>query len=52
MPMGTLFNRGDGIKMAQEVQAKLWHMGNYESYGTLAGLTFAEEGTQHRGRVI
>lgn len=25
-PLGTLYNRGDGIKMATEIGAKLWHM--------------------------
>jgi hypothetical protein len=25
-PFGTLYNRGDGITMAEEVGAKLWHM--------------------------
>lgn len=27
-PYGALYNTGDGIKMAQEVKAKLWHMSN------------------------
>ncbi|MCP9305989.1 MULTISPECIES: FAD-dependent oxidoreductase [Lactobacillaceae] len=42
-PIGTLYNRGDGIKMAQEVGAKMWHMTNYESHGILPGITFAEK---------
>lgn len=42
-PIGTLYNQGDGIKMAQEVRARLWHMANYESHGILAGLTFKEQ---------
>ncbi len=28
-PMGTLWNRGDGILMAQRAGAQLWHMGNW-----------------------
>lgn len=39
-PLGTIYNRGDGISMAQEVGAKLWHMDNYESLGLLHGLSF------------
>lgn len=39
-PLGTLYNRGDGIKMAQEVNAKLWHMWNYETLGVLHGISF------------
>lgn len=50
-PFGTLYNRGDGIKMAQEVGAKLWHMSNYESLGVVPSYTFAEEAGQ-RGRQI
>lgn len=30
---GTYYNTGDGIKMAQEVGADLWHVGNFASYG-------------------
>lgn len=39
-PLGTLYNRGDGIRMAAEVGAKLWHMHNYEAVGFLHGLAF------------
>lgn len=49
--IGTLYNRGDGIKMAAEIGAKLWHMTNYESHGVLPGYTFAEE-EGHQGRQI
>lgn len=38
-PLGTLYNRGDGLLMAEEVGADLWHMANYESAGMLHGLT-------------
>lgn len=37
-PIGTLYNRGDGITMALEVNADLWHMDCYESIGIFAGL--------------
>ncbi|MBP3700673.1 MAG: FAD-dependent oxidoreductase, partial [Lachnospiraceae bacterium] len=30
---GTDYNTGDGIKMAMEVGANLWHMANYEATG-------------------
>ncbi|VDG23961.1 NAD(P)H-dependent oxidoreductase [Lactiplantibacillus mudanjiangensis] len=50
-PLGTLFNRGDGIKMAQAVGAKMWHMTNYESHGILPGITFKEVDGE-RGRQI
>lgn len=37
-PFGSLYNRGDGIDMALEVNADLWHMGSYESGSSLGGL--------------
>lgn len=39
LPYGTLYNNGDGIKMAIEVGADLWHMQNYEPGGVV---NFAE----------
>ncbi|MFC6182385.1 FAD-binding protein [Lactiplantibacillus daowaiensis] len=39
-PLGTLYNRGDGIKMAEEVGADMWHMQNYEALGMLHGMAF------------
>lgn len=39
-PMGTLYNRGDGISIAQSAGAKMWHMANYESYSLMHGLYF------------
>jgi succinate dehydrogenase/fumarate reductase flavoprotein subunit len=38
-PMGTPYNRGDGVKMAQSVGADLWHMNNFSnsSFGVSAG---------------
>lgn len=50
-PLGTIYNKGDGIKMAEEVGAKLWHMYNYETLGLLHGLVFdTPEGK--RGQLI
>lgn len=50
-PLGTLYNRGDGQKMAQEVGADFWHMHNFESLGLLHGMAFAvPEG--ERGRLM
>ena len=31
-PYGTLYNRGDGITMALEINAALWHMNSYEGH--------------------
>lgn len=39
-PMGGLYNKGDGVRMAMEIGADLWHMHNYESVGMLAGNQF------------
>lgn len=39
-PLGTIYNKGDGINMAAEVGAKMWHMYNYEALGLLHGLEF------------
>lgn len=50
-PLGTLYNRGDGISMAQEVGAKMWHMGNYESLGIVPSYVIAENENK-RGRQI
>ncbi|MGV8083435.1 MAG: FAD-binding protein [Coriobacteriia bacterium] len=38
-PQGTVYNVGDGIKMAQAVGADLWHMNSYANsdYNVLAG---------------
>lgn len=38
---GGLYNTGDGIRMAQEVGAKLWHMEAYEGIGSLGGTSVA-----------
>ncbi|ANK61943.1 MULTISPECIES: NAD(P)H-dependent oxidoreductase [Loigolactobacillus] len=39
-PLGSLYNRGDGLNMAAEVGAKMWHMNNYEALGMLHGMAF------------
>lgn len=40
-PLGGMFNTGDGIDLAIEAGADLWHMANYESLGLQHGLAFA-----------
>ncbi|VDG21229.1 NAD(P)H-dependent oxidoreductase [Lactiplantibacillus mudanjiangensis] len=50
-PIGSLYNRGDGIRMAEEVGADLWHMHSYEGLGILAGMTFAPKPGE-RGKLI
>ncbi|WP_318765031.1 NAD(P)H-dependent oxidoreductase [Lactiplantibacillus carotarum] len=50
-PVGTMFNKGAGLRMAQEVGADLWHMHNYESAGIFHGLVAATPRNQ-RGRLI
>lgn len=48
-PLGTLYNRGDGIRLAIEAGAQLWHMWNYESTGLIPGLAFyTKEGERAR----
>lgn len=32
-PIGTLYNEGDGIRMAQAIGAKMWHMGAWNNNG-------------------
>ncbi|MFX3619545.1 MAG: NAD(P)H-dependent oxidoreductase [Sporolactobacillus sp.] len=49
--MGTLYNKGDGIRMAQEVGASFWHMKSYEGYGFNTGFTF-ENSAEDRGKFI
>lgn len=50
-PLGTLYNKGDGIRMAQEVGADLWHMANYEALGMLHGMAPAVKPGE-RGQLI
>ncbi|MCP9350247.1 FAD-binding protein [Lentilactobacillus hilgardii] len=51
-PLGTLFNKGDGIRMALEVGADLWHMTSYESLGILSGMALAVPEGQRARLVI
>lgn len=46
-PLGTLYNRGDGIKMAAETGADMWHLSSWES----TGLTFKVP-TGKRGHLL
>ncbi|HAT55698.1 MAG TPA: FAD-binding dehydrogenase [Lactobacillus sp.] len=48
--LGSLYNQGDGIRMAEEVGADLWHMNNYESLGFLCGMSFKSK-TGNRARL-
>ena len=38
-PIGSLYNKGIGVKMASEIGAQLYNMNNYEAYGIFHGLT-------------
>lgn len=38
-PVGTLYNTGDGIDLALEAGARLWHMTTYNSAGIVGDLT-------------
>ncbi|GAX04183.1 fumarate reductase flavoprotein subunit [Secundilactobacillus pentosiphilus] len=49
--IGTLYNKGDGIAMAEEVGAKLWHMKSFEGYGFNTSFTF-ENPAEQRGKFI
>ncbi|ANZ62071.1 FAD-binding protein [Secundilactobacillus paracollinoides] len=50
-PLGSLYNKGDGIRMGEEVGADMWHMQNYEALGLLHGMAVAvPEG--ERGRLL
>lgn len=30
LPLGSMYNKGDGIKMGLEAGARMWHMWNYQ----------------------
>ena len=45
--IGGLYNTGDGVRMAQEVGADLWHMEAYEGIGNVAGTSIAVPDDQH-----
>ncbi|MBP2058207.1 succinate dehydrogenase/fumarate reductase flavoprotein subunit [Lactobacillus colini] len=50
-PMGSLYNRGDGISMAEEAGAKMWHMHTYNSYSLMHGMYFFVPG-EKRAREV
>ncbi|MEE8716331.1 MAG: FAD-binding protein [Coriobacteriales bacterium] len=41
LPLGSLYNKGDGVRMGIEVGADLWHMEAYETLGMLCGNAWA-----------
>lgn len=51
VPLGTLYNKGDGVCIAQEFGADLWHMNNFESLGLFNGMAFAVPAGE-RGRLL
>lgn len=46
LPIGTLYNTGDGVRMGQEVGADLWHMEAFETLGVLCGHAWPYEGDE------
>lgn len=49
VPLGSLYNKGIGIKLGEEAGAKMWHMNNYESLGMYHGIAFkVKDGEQGR----
>lgn len=49
--IGGLYNTGDGIRMAQEVGADLWHMHVYEGGFGLGGVSFYVEEGEHASQI-
>ena len=49
MPIGCMYNNGDGVRMGIEVGAAQWHMEAYESLGILNGNALANDET---GRAV
>ena len=43
LPLGTLYNTGDGITMAQAIGADMWHMHAYETAMLLGGVSYMYE---------
>ncbi|MBM7000877.1 FAD-binding protein [bacterium] len=46
LPLGSLYNKGDGVRMGIEVGADLWHMEAYETLGMLCGHTWLSDGDE------
>lgn len=42
---GSSWNTGDGVYLASEIGAKMWHMGNYEAGGGVLGCLYPADGT-------
>ena len=40
VPMGTLYNKGDSIRLATDVGAAIWHTNAYNAAGMFHGLTY------------
>lgn len=40
VPMGTLYNKGDSIRLATDVGADIWHTNAYNAAGMFHGLTY------------
>lgn len=40
VPMGTLYNKGDSIRLATDVGANLWHTNAYNAAGMFHGLSY------------
>jgi succinate dehydrogenase/fumarate reductase flavoprotein subunit len=49
---GSLYNTGDGIRMAQEVGADLWHMSIWEGVGGYGGASFVVSEGEHAALLI
>lgn len=50
LPVGSLYNEGDGVRMAQAAGARMWHMGAWESGGV--GLVAEGDRTRSLGEDI
>lgn len=44
VPQGSIYNKGDGISMAEEVGADMWHMHNFESLGLTYRMPVGQRG--------
>lgn len=51
-PVGTIYNTGDGIIMAQEVGARLWHMSNWAATGVLGNYCVDTDGAEDHAAYI
>lgn len=51
IPLGTLYNKGIGIKLGKEAGAQMWHMNNFESLGLYHG-TALKVAEGERGQLL